>query len=170
MNNKKRIHFFATSFLLLGFIFVPHFVSSNQNISTLNFQLTIPKVSLDLSQLEVRDSQNRVVKSHLAKVQLEFLFVQSLNRMLMNNLTPGQVEKLRTFTLLFQTFVQFAKAAQATVVRVAGYISELRKKTASINMWRLALSLRPPLSLQAWREASTMSSISDVLSSTVLRR
>ena len=50
--------------------------------------IQIPSASLDLSDLDVRDAQNRKINSVAAQSQLESLFVNGLNRLLMFNLTP----------------------------------------------------------------------------------
>lgn len=170
MNNKKRVHFFATLFLLIGLIFVPHFTPANATASLISFQIAIPKPAFDLSKLEVRDNQNRLVTSPVAKVQLEFLFVQSLNRMLMNNLTPGQVEKLRAFSIVWKTFLQLTRMALATMQTFAGYIQQFRKKIFSVmTRWLLPI-ISPSLSVRDWRGFESNTQISDALSSTVLRR
>ena len=77
--------------LILTGIFAGGIVPSLFSQPTQKFpglQLTVPQESMDFSDLDVRDVNNQPVSNHAAVNQIRQLFIQSLNQMLLENLTP----------------------------------------------------------------------------------
>lgn len=58
--------------------------------SSILIQMTFPKEAIDMSDLDVRDHLNQPVNSTSKRKALERLFTQSLNRLLLFNITPAK--------------------------------------------------------------------------------
>jgi|GEM_PF-4572433 len=81
------------------------------------YRLPLPITSLDFSDLDLRDSQNRPIKSAAMLEMTKSLFISGLNQMLMNDLTPTRKTLLLwlsrfwdTSNGLFQSCCQRIKA------------------------------------------------------------
>ena len=100
MTNTKIRWIILSLLLLSGWIRIP--VSSSTTLpQTLPLQIAIPKTSLDLSDLDLRDEKNRPVKSMGAVCQVKNLFSRNLKDLLLSNLTP---KKREFYSRLSQTW------------------------------------------------------------------
>jgi hypothetical protein len=90
MKGSVKALFFLT--LLLGWGAPTTLLSfTTHNTTPFKASVTIPRASMDLSDLDVRDEYNRPVKSQAAVAEMTNLFVTGLNTLLMFNLTPSAI-------------------------------------------------------------------------------
>ena len=75
--------------LLFGWGIPFSIFSFHKKETPIQASILVPTISLDLSDLDVRDSLNQKVKSPAAREQLKSLFVNGLTTLLVFNMTPG---------------------------------------------------------------------------------
>lgn len=136
----------------------------------LDFSLTLPAASLDLSDLDVRDENNRQIVDKIEIAKLRTLFETGLNALLMNNLTP--------FTryvqnLMSRSWSVFSGVVGAAFHRVqAAVIAWLKQKRFEITL----ISTRGSSSTSSQgislitSFAGSSSLVSSILSSTIILR
>jgi hypothetical protein len=90
---KFSLKFMALLVLFVGGTFSFPLLSIG-NTSPIDVSITLPKQSVDLSDLDVRDKFNRRVTSVAAQEKMRRLFITSLNQMLLFNLTPATQSRL----------------------------------------------------------------------------
>jgi hypothetical protein len=84
-----RGQFWALSvFLLLGGILPSASVQTPLPASEKIFSIAVPQASLDFSDLDLRDADNKPITDVQATQQMRGLFTQSLSHLLLLNLTP----------------------------------------------------------------------------------
>jgi hypothetical protein len=87
--------------LTLGFIGHSHLCFAEQSVS---LSIVPPAYFIDSSDLEVRDCHNRLVTSGKVKRSFENFWQQSLQKTLLNSLTPAKLESLRLLSALWDSF------------------------------------------------------------------
>jgi len=116
---KYRIKFafiaatFAGGLIVLSLRFV--------QAASLPVSLAVPVQSLDLTDLDIRDVQNRSIHSAVARQRMETLFSSNLTDLLLNNITPARRAVL---VLLSQVWRQAA-------TWLSNFISEHASETSS---------------------------------------
>lgn len=158
-------------FFLGGFFVLPSSAHSQPPMS-ITFSVAFPSLSLELSDLDVRDEFNRPVHKTDQIRKLENLFSSSLNVLLLQNLTPVQnrVKNILLSTWNFSSGL-IRKWLRSHWDRISAFLRE-KKNTSSVgNSIREACRMeRRPSSVQSSSRASFQYLISHLLSSTFLLR
>lgn len=95
--------------------------------------IQIPRESLDLSDLDVRDEFNRVIQSTEKRKSLERLFVKSLNELLLNNLTPVQREKMnRLYKFISKANFWLEQSTKFITRSIAIWFQEKKKELSRL--------------------------------------
>jgi hypothetical protein len=135
------------------------------------FSIQLPAQSLDLSDLDVRDGNNRRVTSVSEKNQLSSLFTDSLTAMILQNITP--TKRVMNFILEQSwngAFGWLGTAVKQISVLVVGWIAKNKWFHAAARVQRAQVR---DVS-ERWRLAPASvnfhSLISSILSSTILLR
>lgn len=157
------------AFLISGGIWI-HSVNPAHSANTL-FTIQLPAASLDLSDLDVRDHNNRRVASPVRKNQLRALFEKSLTVLILENLTPAK--RLMNF-ILQQSWNGAFGWLQTAVQKISAVLSAWISKSKWGHLFvSVPNSAGPDLSVR-WRSQSAPpnfhSLIPALLSSTTLLR
>jgi hypothetical protein len=107
--------------LILGSIGHSHLCFAEQSLS---LSIVLPDYVVDSSDLEVRDCHNRLVTSSKVKRSFEDFWQQSLQKKLLNSLTPAKLESLRLLSALWDSFTSvIAGPAQKFWEQIEGLLA-----------------------------------------------
>ncbi len=121
MKNITQTIVFLTLVLTAGII----------HAAPLQISITIPAEALVTSDLDARDALNRPLR-HTAQVRLVELFSKSLNRMLLNSLTPIKMQMLALLNSNWDGFAGVLKTARRVLLEPV--ISWIIAKKAQIKI------------------------------------
>lgn len=131
------------SIVFLALVFTAVFVHA----APPKISIALPSEALTIDDLDARDSLNRPISRSASQVKLVELFSRTLNRMLLQSLTPL---KLRTLALLNSSWDGFAGALRAArrVVweKVSCWIAEKKSPIKFISIISSTAALAPPVS------------------------
>ncbi len=167
----SRVIFFSVLFLGWG---IPFSLSSFQaKENPIQVSISIPSLAVDLSDLDVRDAQNKHVHAAAAKQQLEALFINGLNTMLMLNLTPVTQFVRDLMTQVWKLFSTSLGRAARRAFEIFTAWFQSKKYFSNIFAIAVGVGLSPRLNtitgLGAWRPHFP-SQVSSILSSTQILR
>ena len=171
---KIRSLKFAGLFLILGFSLKPHFLNSFPLLSSnqIEYSIAIPQVSVDLSDLDVRDNKNKAIQSYRAYEQMKNLFTKNLNDLIVSNLTPSAKTMHQMMSQHWKLFSGFIHGAGNWIKNVMAIINPTKKLFmpgvpgifSSLN-----LNQHKPLQFE-FKRKDFVSLVSSILSSTQILR
>jgi len=89
--------------------------AGNARAASFNFSLALPAEVLVTQDLDARDALNRPVPHSSAQVQLVELWSRSLNRMVLNSLTPLRIKTLALLNSAWDGFAGFFRTPSGAV-------------------------------------------------------
>lgn len=95
--------------------------------AVLTFSLTVPLQTFDASQLDLRDAQNRPVKSPMLQRRMEELAVKSLHSLFLRNLSPVRRRLLALMNKNWDVASGFFRRAARGVQRIIAFFKSERK-------------------------------------------
>lgn len=106
---EKTIKILLMAVLLSGGVQLHSKVFTPMKTLPTRLTITMPKVSVDLFDLDLRDKLNRRIQNFSARKRMETLFYQGLNTLLLYNLTPNRRALLLEMSTRWKTGFGFLK-------------------------------------------------------------
>ena len=144
--------------------------SSFAAFTPLKTSIAVPAASLDFSDLDARDKNNRPLKSAAAKAQLENLFQTSLIDLLMTNMTPTKRAMLWTLSQCWSTVHGWWLAKTTRAVNAVSIWFETKKSKFLHTVVRSSGSTILQKHSHLVLSMPAMTQISSIISSTQILR
>lgn len=158
---------------MLGVSFFANATPRPSSINPSYVSLALPHSSMNFSDLDVRDKNNRKIKSISARRDLENLFVTGLHSLLIHNLTPARRLILEKLAITWNRFSEWLTTSVKLVnEKFSSWIQE-RKIYTPLAAWvqdRIQSDSEANRLGQYSQRRSFQFLVKDILSSTVLLR